>query len=128
MGRVKMAMALTGMVAMLAGSVPDADAASVRVRCEKRLGSPRSKISVDGTGLAGGLYTARVVSGAKSAVSAPEAAVGDEVEFDFDSSRADVAKGATRIAAGFIGTQVHGEIVSGAGAVVASATVPCKIR
>jgi hypothetical protein len=47
-----MAVAVVGTVAMLAGLVPDADAASVRMRCEKR--TTRSKISVDGNDLPAG--------------------------------------------------------------------------
>jgi hypothetical protein len=126
MERIRTAMAFTAVMAMLVGLAPDADAASARVRCEKR--PARSKISVDGRGLASGLYTARVESDGKRAVSGPEAAVGDEVEFDFDSKRADIAEGATQIGAGFVGAKVRGEIVNAQGVVVASSTVSCRGR
>jgi hypothetical protein len=121
-------MVFAGAVAMLATFVPDADAASVRVRCEKRIEKPRSKISVDGNNLATGNYTARATSGANTAVSAPGATVGDEVEFDFDSRRGDIRRGATPIAKDFIGSAVTGEILDGQGNVVASSTVNCRVR
>lgn len=103
--------------------------AFARVTCERR--ADRSKISVDGENLAAGTYTARAVSGTNSSTSGPAPAVGDEVEFDFDSDAGDITAGATPIAAGFIvGTppSVTGEIRDGAENVVASATVPCVER
>lgn len=124
--RTKMAVALLG-IAMVAGFVVDADAASVRVRCEKR--TSRSKISVDGRALPGGSYTARVTSGTNRAVSPADAAVGGEVEFDFDSDRGNIAEGATPIARTFITRgRVRGEIVDTEGTVVASSTVACRVR
>jgi hypothetical protein len=126
MAGMKTAMAVAGTVAMLAGFVGDADAASIRVRCETR--ASRSKISVDGNNLAAGIYTARVRSGANRAVSGGEAAVGDEVEFDFDSNRADVAAGATRIAKNFLDGSVRGELLNARGAVVARQTASCRAR
>jgi hypothetical protein len=128
MGRLKMVMALGGVLAMLAGFVPDADAASVRVRCDKRTTHARSRISVDGNNLADGTYTARVTSGANVAVSAPEAAAAGEAEFDFDSKPADIAEGATAIDPGFIVTQVLGEILDSQGAVVISSTATCRVH
>jgi hypothetical protein len=103
--------------------------AVARVTCERR--GDRSKISVDGENLAAGTYTARAVSGTNAATSGATPSVGDEVEFDFDSDPADIAAGATPIAASFIvGTppSVTGEIRDGAENVVASATVPCVQR
>ena len=124
--RTKLAVALVGM-AMFSGFVTDADASSVRVRCETR--TSRSQISVDGRTLPRGTYTARVTSGANTAVSPAEAAVGGEVEMDFDSDRANIAAGATRIAKAFITNgRVRGEIVAANGTVVASATVACRVR
>lgn len=124
--RTKTAVALLG-IAMVAGYVVDADAASVRVRCEKR--ASRSQISVDGRALPGGSYTARVTSGTNRAVSPADAAVGGEVEFDFDSSRVAIAAGATPIAPTFITNgKVRGQIVDAAGTVVASSTVTCRVR
>ena len=99
------------------------------MRCEKRVPPRdlRSKVSVDGNDLAAGTYTARVISGASQATSGPQATVGDEVEFDFDSN---TEAGATRIASGFIqGTpgSVTGQILAGA-SVVAQATVSRELK
>ena len=55
-------------------------------------------------------------------------AVGDEVEFDFDSEPDDIAAGATAIATTFLTgspPQATGEILDGASTVIASATVIC---
>ena len=124
--RTKLVVALVGM-AMLSGFVTDADASTVRVRCEKR--TSRSQISVDGRALPGGSYTARVTSGVNTAVSPAEAAVGGEVELDFDSNRGNIAAGATRIAKTFITNgRVRGQIVDADGTVVASSTVACRVR
>jgi hypothetical protein len=128
MGRLGKAMVFVGAVAMLATVVPDAEAASVRVRCEKRTERPRSKISVDGNNLATGNYTARATSGPNIAVTAPKPTVGDEVEFDFDSRRGDIRRGATPIARDFIVGPVTGEILDAQGVVVASDTVNCRRR
>ena len=103
------------------------DRNELRVRCERR--PDRSKASVDGNNLASGIYRARLTSGANSATSGTQRTVGDEVEFDFDSNRNDIAAGATAIAANFIqGGRVRGELLSSSGAVVASATVECRVR
>jgi hypothetical protein len=89
-------------------------AATLRVRCEARRSS-RSKISVDGNNLSprNGCFRARVRAAGGTVTSAARRAVGDEVEFDFDSDRGDIAQGATRI------TQ---------GRVVASQGVDCRFR
>lgn len=103
---------------------------SISVSCEKR--SSRSRISVDGRNLPSGSYTARVTSGANSKTAVARRTVGDEVEFDFDSNRNDIAAGATAIPAGFIQVSatpdVRGEILNAAGAVVRSLGVNCRIR
>jgi hypothetical protein len=100
--------------------------AVLRVRCERR--SNRSKVSVDANDIAGGTYTARVTSGGNTATSGPQGAIGDEVEFDFDSDAGDIAEGATPIASTFIqGLQVTGEVLDGS-TVVASATVSCEAK
>ena len=69
---------------------------------------------------------------AGSVISAAKRAVGDEVEFDFDSNRNDIAAGATRISATFIsrrsGSDVVGEILNSQGAVVARQGVECSFR
>ena len=127
MKTLKASAALFSAVALLALAL-EADAASVRVRCEKR-GSTRSKISVDGRGLAAGLYTAHVISGSNTADSEEAAAaVRGEAEFDFDSNPKDIAAGATAIARNFIQGNVTGQIVDEDGFVVASATVACGVR
>jgi hypothetical protein len=54
------------------------------------------------------------------------------VEFDFDSDRGDIARGATRIAARFIvarsGPDVIGELLNAQGRVVARQGVECRLR
>jgi hypothetical protein len=104
----------------------------VRLRCEARQG--RSKISVDGNNLSprNGTFSARVEASGGTAVSGTATAVGDEVEFDFDSNPDDIAQGATPIAANFVaarsGADVVGEILNAQGQVVARASAECEIR
>ncbi len=103
-------------------------AAKILVSCEKR--TNRSKVSADGKNLASGDYSSTIRSEAGSATSLIKTTVGDEVEFDFDSSADDVAKGAKEISSGFIqnGT-VNAEIFDNGGNLVVSATsVLCAIR
>jgi hypothetical protein len=105
--------------------------APVEVKCERR--SNRSKISVDGNNLARGRYTARVTSGGNSRTSPARQSVGDEVEFDFDSNRNDIAAGATAIPANFIvinpnGPDVTGRIINASGVVVRTQSVNCQVR
>lgn len=115
------AVALTTFVAA------DAFAASVRVSCEVR--SNRSKISVDGRGLAAGNYTTQAISGANSATAGPAAAVNGEVQTDYDSNPADIAAGATAIPANFIqGARVTGKVMDASGAVLATRTAACRVR
>jgi hypothetical protein len=90
----------TSAVALLTLASISANAANVDVRCEKR--SSRSRASVDGDGLSRGSYRAVLISGGRTARSDFAAAVGDEVEFDFDSNQNDIAEGATPIPATFI--------------------------
>jgi hypothetical protein len=107
-------------------------AATLRVRCERR--SSRSKISVDGNDLSprNGSFRARVRAAGGTVTSAAKRAVGDEVEFDFDSNRNDIAAGATRISATFIrarsGPDVIGQLLNAQGVVVASRGVECSFR
>ena len=104
-----------------------ATAGVVRVTCERR--PDRSKVSVNGNDLVAGNYRARITSGENIATSGLQPTVGDEVEFDFDSERDDIAAGATAIAAGFIAgapPQVTGQILDAAGVLVAEATVTCE--
>ena len=118
--------------AVTAGDTSGLVVGSLRVRCERRSG--RSKISVDGNNLTprNGLFIARVRAAGGTAASAQRRAVGDEVEFDFDSNRNDVAAGATRLSANFIvarsGADVTGEILNAQGAVIASQGAECSVR
>jgi hypothetical protein len=111
-------------------SIPPPSAnATVIVKCELR--ADRSRISVDGNGLASGSYQASATSGANAATAPAHQTIGDEVEFDFDSDGGDIAAGATAIAADFIqGTppQVTGTILTLGGGVVVQATVDCVVK
>jgi hypothetical protein len=113
-------------------SIVSALAGTLRLRCERRSG--RSKISVDGNNLSprNGRFHARVRAAGGTAVSTSKRAVGDEVEFDFDSDRDDIAAGATRISASFIkarsGPDVTAEILSAQGVVVAKSGADCRTR
>lgn len=105
-----------------------AQAADVQVSCEKR--SNRSKISIDGSNLASGSYRAVAKSGTRTATTNFDTAVGDEVEFDFDSRAEDIAEGATAITADFIvDGRVKGYLVNSAGTRVTSVvTATCRVR
>jgi len=112
---------------LLAFVLPLAEAAEIRVTCEKR--ANRSKISVDATNLVPGEYRARVISGTNRKTSPLAVTAGDEIEFDFDSRAADVAAGATKISAGFIvDGRVTGKIINAEGRTVISDTETCRIR
>jgi len=106
--------------------------ATLRVRCEHRSG--RSKISVDANNVSprNGRFRARVVAAGGTVTSAAKRAVGDEVEFDFDSDRGDIAAGATAIPANFIrtrtGPDVIGKLLNASGQVVATRGVECSFR
>ena len=116
-------------LAVMALSLPasSAEAADIRVQCEKR--SNRSKVSVDGNNLISGNYSAKITSGANTKVSAYKPSVGDEIEFDLDSDRNDVAAGAIRISSSFIQNgQVTGELINEKGFTVASSTSACRIK
>lgn len=103
-------------------------AGEVRVTCEKR--ATRSKASVDGNDLAPGQYRAVLRSGTRIARSGWQAADGDEAEFDFDSRPADIAEGATAIAADFIvDGRVKGYLVDASGArATPVVTAICRVR
>lgn len=106
--------------------------ATLRVRCERR--PNRSKISVDANNVSprGGSFRARVRAAGGTVTSGLKRAIGDEVEFDFDSDRGDIAAGATRIPANFIqrrdGPDVVGILLNSAGTVVARRGVECEFR
>lgn len=117
---------LVGTFAALCLVTLDASAA-LRVKCETR--SDRSRASVDGTNLVPGMYSAVLTSGSNTAQSEPKQTIGDEVEFDFDSNKRDIRRGATPIAKNFIvGGQATGTLLDANGAVVRSKTVDCRQR
>jgi len=105
-----------------------ASAADVEVRCEKR--SNRSKASVDGSNLRSGQYRAVLKSGTNTKRSPYDQTIGDEVQFDFDSRPADIAEGATAIAANFIvDGRVRGYLVNANNErVTPVVTAICRIR
>jgi len=124
---VKLGTAVTTVVALLLGMVLTADAASIRVKCEKR--ANRSKISVDGFDLGAGSFTATATSGQNTATSGAKNAVAGEAEFDFDSDAGDVAEGATSISPAFIqNNTVTGSILAGATVVAGPTTVSCRVK
>lgn len=103
--------------------------ATLTVRCERR--SNRSKISVDANNVRplGGRFRTRVRAEGGTVTSALKRAVGDEVEFDFDSN---TEVGVTRIPASFIqrraGPDVIGILLNAQGVVVARQGVECAFR
>ena len=125
---IKTSTALAAVLTVFATSLPitDANAAGIRVECEK--GGNRSKVSVDGTNLVAGNYTAKIISGSNTKKSAPKSTTGDEVEFDFDSDPGDVAAGATRISRNFIHGTVTGQLINENGFTVAQSTRTCRSR
>lgn len=116
------------LIAALSMLAVAAQAADVKVSCEKR--SNRSKVSIDGNNLAAGSYRAVAQSGTRKATSDADTAIGDEVEFDFDSNAADIAEGATAIPANFIvDGRVKGYLLNASGArVTPVVTATCRIR
>lgn len=125
---IKTSTALAAVLAICSTALPvtDANAASIRVECEKR--ANRSKISVDGNNLIQGNYKAVVKSGSNTKTTALKASTGDEIEFDFDSDPADVEAGATLIKRTFIQGNVTGKLLNDKGFVVISDTVSCRTK
>ena len=125
---IKTSTALAAILAVFMSSLlaANANAADIRVTCEKR--ADRSKVSVDGSNLAAGNYIAKIISGSNTKKSAPKATTGDEVGFDFDSDPANVAAGATSIGRGFIQGQVTGQLINEQGFTVAQSTRTCRLR
>jgi hypothetical protein len=127
----KKSFALLGslMLVWLVGHDAIAQAApELRVRCEKR--TNRSRISVDGRNVPAGSYVVKVTSGANTASRNESVAGGanDEFESDFDSNRADIAQGATKISKTFIvNRQVNVEITPDPGFVNQS-PYTCTVR
>lgn len=122
------ALAVAGL--LLASTV--AQAAELRVRCEQRAVPARAKVSVDARNLlpANAMYSARVISGANQSTHVPLTAVGDEVEFDFDSNPADIAAGARAIPGNFIvGGTVQAALFDASGQMVAGpVSATCRMR
>ena len=116
----------------LQAATAEALTGALRLRCERR--DNRSKISVDGRNLnpRTGLFRGRVRAAGGTATTGLQRAVGGEVEFDFDSNRADIRAGATAIAGSFVrarpGADVVAEILNAQGVVVASRGGECEIR
>lgn len=126
---LKTSTALSAVMAVFLTSLPvaDANAANIRVKCEKR--ADRSKVSVDGNNMVSGNYIAKIVSGDNIKESEAKATVGDEIEFDFDSSTKDVTTGATRISRSFIqGGRVTGQLINEQGFTVAQTTSTCSVK
>ena len=124
--KIKAAALLSG-VGLLLATVTEADAATVRVRCEKR--ANRSVISVDGNDLVPGSYRCKVISGSNKARTALQDTLGDELECDFSSRARDNLAGATAISPGFIQNgQVIGKIIDANGNTVISDTENCTVR
>jgi hypothetical protein len=109
------------LVALFLGAAV-ADAAEIRVRCEKRSG--RSKIDVDGRKVPRGTYTCVVTSGSNGAEDT-KAAVRGEVEFDFDSNTNEV--GDVVIAPDFIQNGSVCAEITGNG-ITLSRCVACTVR
>lgn len=109
-------------------------ATSIRLRCDRRSGPTRSKISVDGRGLrpATGMFRGRVHAGNLTFTTPAKRAVNGEAEFDFASNRNDILAGATRIPATFAaarsGPDVVSTILNAQGKVVATQSGECTIR
>ena len=120
------------LTAVLLLSLPvAASAASLRLRCETRTDPLRSKISVDGRNvLPNAMYSARVISGTNQKTAGPKVAIGDEVEFDFDSDRGDIRRGATAIAPNFIRNHsVRAAIFNSSGQIIAGPkTATCESK
>lgn len=125
---IRTSTALAAVLAICSTALPitDANAASIRVECEKR--ANRSKISVDGNNLIPGSYKAVVKSGSNIKSTELKVSTGDEIEFDFDSDPADVAAGATPIKRTFIQGNVTGKLLNDKGFVVISDTVSCRTK
>lgn len=126
---LKTSTALSAVMAVFFTSLPaaDANAANIRVKCEKK--ADRSKVSVDGNNMVSGNYIAKIVSGDNVKESEAKATVGDEIEFDFDSSTKDITNGATRISRSFIqGGRVTGQLINEQGFTVAQTTSACSVK
>ncbi len=115
---------------ILCFSVNQASAGEL-LKCEKRNRPARSKVSVEVEDLTpGAIYTGLISSGNNSAQASIAADIGGVVEYDFDSNPADIAAGATRIASGFIGSNVSLIVTDAMGVQVEKTPSPvgCRVR
>lgn len=138
MNSKKTIISVFSVIALMALAMAEANAATIRVRCDTRNGN--SVISVDGFELTAGRYRAVAISGTSSKVSGSVKRIvppNNEAEFDFSSKPDDQAAGATAIPATFItNNQVLGKIqkrrVTSTGevifATVISDTVICRAK
>lgn len=130
MSKIKItALALSTLI-LNAGLLSSAEAANVRVKCEKR-GTARSSVSVDVQNADPKFdYYTVVTSGANAATSELQSPVGDEVEFDFDSDPRDIAAGETAIGKNFIvGGRVSATVFNDQDFAVGSASnIVCRTR
>jgi hypothetical protein len=119
---------LTGLI--LSVFMAQASAESIRLGCESR-GTSRSKISVDGRGFAKNkLFRAKVKSGGVTLLSKSwqRANVNNEVEFDFDSDRADILAGATSIPKTFIKNSAVSAFITDAQGFEVTTSATCKSK
>ncbi|MBP6057677.1 MAG: hypothetical protein KA524_04535 [Nitrosomonas sp.] len=123
---VKTSTALATVLAVFVTTLPDVNAADIRVKCETR--ANRSSVSVDGNNLVPGNYVAKIISGSHTKKSGLKATTGDEIGFDFDSDPANIAAGAIRISRTFIQGQVTGQLINEQGFTVAQATRTCRTK
>lgn len=123
---VKTSTALATILTVFVTTLPDVNAADIRVKCETR--ANRSSVSVDGNNLVPGNYVAKIISGSHTKKSGLKATTGDEIGFDFDSDPANIAAGATRISRTFIQGQVTGQLINEQGFTVAQATRTCRTK
>jgi len=125
MSKLTRILALLSTAAAFTFATCDASAAVIKISCEKR--ANRSKVSIDGANLPAGSYKARIISGDNRKTSDVKVAVGDEVEFDFDSATNEA--GAVKIPGNFIvNGQVVGKILDAQGRTVISDTEQCRVR
>ena len=76
------------------------------------------------------MYSVRVISGSNQSTHVPLTAIGDEVEFDFDSDPADIAAGAQSISAGFItgGAVQTAQFDATGQMVIGPVSAACRVR
>ncbi|MBK8814717.1 MAG: hypothetical protein IPN42_04050 [Methylococcaceae bacterium] len=118
-----------GLLCGIAGYT-DVSASTISVKCEVRSSPARSKISVDGAGVAGKFYAQVKSGGVLKSTGVKSSDSANEVEFDLDSNPADIKAGATAISASFIKNKyVIGYIRrSGTNGLIAAASATCAAK